>query len=61
MVRAQPPQDPGPVQEIVDQRIDSDKRRADFEPVRNGRCDFHTSILGDLFARRSITNERAAS
>jgi hypothetical protein len=34
MVRAQPLQDPGSVQEIVDQGVDSDKRRADFEPQR---------------------------
>ena len=34
VVGAQALQDPGPVQEIVDQRIDSHERRADFEPQR---------------------------
>ena len=31
---AQPPQDPGSVQEIMDQGVDSHERRADFKPER---------------------------
>ena len=34
MVGAQPPQDPGSVQEIMDQGVDSHEGRADFEPQR---------------------------
>ena len=34
MVGAQPPQDPGSVQEIMDQGVDRHERRADFEPQR---------------------------
>ena len=32
MIGAQPPQDPGSVQEIMDQGVDGYERRADFEP-----------------------------
>ena len=34
MVGAQPPQDPGSVQDIMDQGVDGDKGRADFDPLR---------------------------
>ena len=34
MVGAQPPQDPGSVQEIMDQGVDSHEGRADFDPQR---------------------------
>ena len=34
MVSAEPPQDPGSVQEIMDQGVDSHERRADFDPQR---------------------------
>ena len=34
MVGLEPGQDPGPVQEIVDQGIDRDQVHADFQPPR---------------------------
>lgn len=34
VVGTEPPQDPGSVQEIMDQGVDGDERRADFEPQR---------------------------
>jgi len=34
VIGAQPPQDPSSVQEIMDEGVDGDERRADFEPQR---------------------------
>ena len=55
MVGAQPPQDPGPVQEIVDQRVDSDECRAHFEPQGSSLAGAHHPVESPLASPSTTT------